>query len=121
LKKKLFLKKINLDRGIDRVIDRTFYPVPEARASNMRHRPIGLGIQGLANVFARLGIAYDSPAARVINLRIAETVYFAAVAESHALAVERRSGEASSSRICGTTHLRPTPSSPGRGRSSASV
>jgi ribonucleoside-diphosphate reductase alpha chain len=76
-------------RNLDRVIDRTFYPVPEAGVSNRRHRPIGLGIQGLANVFSDLGLAFGSPESRVINRRIAETIYYAAVVESHALAVEK--------------------------------
>ena len=76
-------------RNLDKVIDTTFYPVPEARVSNTRHRPVGLGIQGLANVFSRMSLAFDSPEAAVINRRIAETMYHAALTESHALAVEK--------------------------------
>ena len=75
-------------RNLDRVIDRNFYPVPETRVSNSRHRPIGLGIQGLANVFCKMKLPFDSSDSMVINRRIAETMYFAALTESHALAVE---------------------------------
>jgi len=68
------------------VIDINFYPTPETERSNMRHRPIGLGVQGLADVFAMLGLAWDSPAAADLNQRIFEHLYFAAVSESAALA-----------------------------------
>ena len=75
-------------RNLDRVIDRNYYPIPEAERSNKRHRPIGLGIQGLSNVFFKMMIPFDSPEAMLINKRIAETMYFAAITESHCLAVE---------------------------------
>jgi ribonucleoside-diphosphate reductase alpha chain len=77
-------------RSLDLVIDKNYYPVPEAERSNRRHRPIGLGVQGLANVFTKLKLPYDSPEAMLINRRIAETMYFAALTESHTLAVECR-------------------------------
>ena len=68
------------------VIDRTFYPLGSARRSNMRHRPIGLGVQGLADVFAMMKLPFDGPAARELNRHIFETLYFAALTESCALA-----------------------------------
>jgi ribonucleoside-diphosphate reductase alpha chain len=73
-------------RNLDRVIDINFYPTPETERSNMRHRPIGLGVQGLADVFAMLGIAWESAAAADLNQRIFEHIYFAAVEESSAIA-----------------------------------
>ncbi len=73
-------------RNLNKVIDINFYPVPEARNSNMRHRPIGLGVQGLADVFILMGMAFDSPEARQVNRDIFETIYFAAMTESCELA-----------------------------------
>ena len=75
-------------RNLNMVIDKTFYPTPEAKKSNLRHRPIGLGVQGLADVFIMLGMAFDSPEARIINTRIFETMYHAAIEESCELARE---------------------------------
>ncbi len=77
-----------LARNLDRVIDRTFYPVPEAAKSNMRHRPIGLGVQGLADVFFAMRLPFDSPQAAEVNRRIFATVYHAAVQTSCNLAAE---------------------------------
>lgn len=73
-------------RNLNRVIDINFYPTPETRRSNMRHRPIGLGVQGLADVFAMLGLDWESEAAASLNQRIFEHIYYAAVAESVELA-----------------------------------
>lgn len=73
-------------RNLNKVIDINYYPVPEARNSNMRHRPIGLGVQGLADVFILMGMAFDSPEARQVNRDIFETIYFAAMTESCELA-----------------------------------
>ena len=75
-------------RNLDRVIDVTTYPVPEAETSNLRHRPIGIGVQGLADVFARLGYAFDSPEASRLNSQIFEALYFAAIETSIDLAAE---------------------------------
>jgi ribonucleoside-diphosphate reductase alpha chain len=75
-------------RNLNKVIDINYYPVPEARKSNMRHRPIGLGVQGLADVFMLLRMPFDSDAARKLNKEIFETIYFAAVTESCELAGE---------------------------------
>jgi ribonucleoside-diphosphate reductase alpha chain len=73
-------------RNLDRVVDRNFYPVVEARTSNMRHRPLGLGVQGLADVFAKLRMPFESEAAAKLNVEIFETIYYAAVTASVDLA-----------------------------------
>lgn len=75
-------------RSLDRVIDVNFYPTVETRRSNFRHRPVGLGVQGLADVFASLGFAWDGPEAAEVNKRIFATMYFAAVEASVELAGE---------------------------------
>ena len=77
-----------ITRNLNRVIDVNFYPVEEARRSNMRHRPIGLGIQGLADVFQKLKLPFDGEEARTLNREIMETIYFAAVTASTELAAE---------------------------------
>ncbi len=76
-------------RNLDRVIDINFYPTPETRRSNMRHRPIGLGVQGLADVFALMRVPWESDKAAEINQRIFEHIYYAAVEASAELAVEQ--------------------------------
>jgi ribonucleoside-diphosphate reductase alpha subunit len=73
-------------RNLNKVIDVNYYPIPEARNSNMRHRPIGLGVQGLADAFILLRMPFDSAAAKQLNKDIFETIYFGAMTESHALA-----------------------------------
>jgi ribonucleoside-diphosphate reductase alpha subunit len=75
-------------RNLNRVIDRNYYPTEAARKSNMRHRPIAIGVQGLADVFMMLGLAFDGPEARELNMRIFETIYHGALIESHQLARE---------------------------------
>ena len=75
--------------NLDRVIDINFYPTPETKRSNMRHRPIGLGIQGLADVFAMMRYAWDSPEAADLNQRIAEHMYFSALYKSSILAYKK--------------------------------
>lgn len=69
-------------RNLNKVIDVNYYPVEEARRSNMRHRPIGLGVQGLADAFIMLRMPFDSPEARGLNKDIFETIYFAAMEAS---------------------------------------
>jgi ribonucleoside-diphosphate reductase alpha subunit len=69
-------------RNLNKVIDINYYPVPEARKSNMRHRPIGLGVQGLADAFILLRMPFDSPEARGLNKDIFETIYFASMESS---------------------------------------
>ena len=73
-------------RNLNRVIDINYYPTPETRRSNMRHRPVGLGVQGLADVFAMLHLAWESAGAADLNQRIFEHIYYAAVAASAELA-----------------------------------
>jgi ribonucleoside-diphosphate reductase alpha subunit len=80
-------------RNLDRVITINHYPTPETRRSNLRHRPVGLGVQGLADVFAMLGLAWDSPAAAALNKRIFAHIYHAAVSESAALAAAQGAHE----------------------------
>lgn len=72
--------------ALDRVIDRNFYPIPQTRASNVRWRPIGLGVMGLADVFYTLGWEFDSPQAQALNRQIFEEIYFAALSASADLA-----------------------------------
>jgi ribonucleoside-diphosphate reductase alpha chain len=75
-------------RNLNKVIDRNYYPVKEAENSNMRHRPIGLGVQGLADAFIMLRLPFTSDAAKKLNQEIFETLYFAAVTASMELAKE---------------------------------
>ena len=69
-------------KNLNRVIDINYYPTPETRASNMRHRPVGLGVQGLADVFALLRMPWESEKAADLNQRIFEHIYYAAVSAS---------------------------------------
>ena len=73
-------------RNLNKVIDVNYYPIPEAKNSNMRHRPIGIGVQGLADAFILMRYPFDSPEARKLNQEIFETIYFAALTESSAIA-----------------------------------
>ena len=63
-------------RNLNKIIDKNFYPIPETRVSNMRHRPIGIGIQGLADLFISLRVPFESTEARKINLEVFETIYY---------------------------------------------
>ncbi|KAF8843336.1 hypothetical protein BDN67DRAFT_1066936 [Paxillus ammoniavirescens] len=74
--------------NLNRIIDVNYYPVPEAHRSNMRHRPIGLGVQGLADAFMILRLPFDSPEARELNLKIFETIYHAGLEASCELAAK---------------------------------
>ena len=85
---KLFNVTYRVTRNLDKVIDANYYPVPEARNSNMRHRPIGIGVQGLADAFILMRHAFDSPEAKQLNKEIFETIYYAAVTASKDLAIE---------------------------------
>jgi len=73
-------------RNLNKVIDRNFYPIPEARNSNMRHRPVGLGVQGLADAFLIMKLPFESEAAKRLNEDIFEAIYFAACEASCELA-----------------------------------
>lgn len=77
-----------ITRNLNRIIDKNYYPVEEARRSNMRNRPIALGVQGLADTFFMLRLPFDSEEAQELNLQIFETIYHAAVEASIELAQE---------------------------------
>lgn len=86
--KKLVDVTKRVTRNLNKVIDRNYYPVPEAENSNMRHRPIGLGVQGLADAFILLRLPFTSAEAKKLNKDIFETIYFAALTASMELAKE---------------------------------
>ena len=73
-------------KNLNRVIDRNFYPIEEARNSNMKHRPIGIGVQGLADAFQKMGMPYESNEALKLNEMIFETIYHAAMETSMEIA-----------------------------------
>lgn len=77
-----------ITRNLNKVIDRNYYPVEEAYNSNMRHRPVGLGVQGLADAFILLRMPFTSKEAKKLNQEIFETIYFAALSSSLELAKE---------------------------------
>ncbi len=83
---KLFEITYVITENLNKIIDRNYYPVAEARNSNMRHRPIGIGVQGLADTFMLLRMAFDSDDARTLNKEIHETIYYAAMTASKDLA-----------------------------------
>ncbi|HIP32115.1 MAG TPA: ribonucleoside-diphosphate reductase subunit alpha [Crocinitomicaceae bacterium] len=83
---KLFEVTYQATINLNRIIDGNFYPVEEARNSNMRHRPIGLGVQGLADTFILLGMPFESEDARALNRDIFETMYYASMTASKDLA-----------------------------------
>ncbi|MCL4140123.1 UNVERIFIED_CONTAM: hypothetical protein GTU68_012162 [Idotea baltica] len=83
---KLFEVAKVLTKNLNKIIDINYYPVIEAENSNMRHRPIGLGVQGLADVFIQLRMPFDSDEARTLNKEIFETIYFGALTASCELA-----------------------------------
>ena len=80
-----------ITKNLDKVIDINYYPIPETRRSNMLHRPIGIGVQGLADVFAILKIPFDSDEAKEINEKIFETIYFSALETSVEISKKRES------------------------------
>jgi len=75
-------------RNLNKVIERNYYPLPEARNSNMRHRPIGLGVQGFADACLKLRLPFESPGAKELNKHIFETIYYGAVEASMEIAKE---------------------------------
>jgi ribonucleoside-diphosphate reductase alpha chain len=79
---KLFDVTKRVTKNLNRVIDRNYYPVKEAENSNMRHRPVGLGVQGLADTFIQLRLPFTCEEAKTLNQEIFETLYFAAVTAS---------------------------------------
>ncbi|KAB8151512.1 ribonucleoside-diphosphate reductase subunit alpha [Kordia sp. TARA_039_SRF] len=84
--KELFRVTKRVTKNLNRVIDRNYYPVKEAENSNFRHRPIGLGVQGLADTFIKLRMPFTSDEAKKLNQEIFETLYFAAVTASMEMA-----------------------------------
>jgi ribonucleoside-diphosphate reductase alpha subunit len=86
---KLFEVTYQVTKNLNAVIDGNYYPVEEARTSNMRHRPVGLGVQGLADVFIMLRLPFESELAKLLNKNIFETIYFAAMTASKDLAKEQ--------------------------------
>ena len=85
------LKEITkqITRNLNKTIDYNFYPIPETKVSNLKHRPIGLGVQGLANVFFEYGISFESEKAKDLNEDIFECIYFSAMEASMEIAKER--------------------------------
>lgn len=83
---KLFEITYHATINLNKIIDRNYYPIPEARNSNMRHRPIGLGVQGLADAFILMRYPFESDDAKKLNSEIFETIYFAALTASKDLA-----------------------------------
>ena len=75
-------------RNLNKIIDVNYYSVPETELSNKKHRPMGLGVQGLADVYAKMGYAFDSPEAKKLNRDIFETLYYGAMVTSNQLAIE---------------------------------
>ena len=76
-------------RNLDNVIDANYYPTKETENSNLKHRPIGLGVQGLADVFAMMGLPFDSKEAKQLNKDIFEHIYYYALEESNRLAIDK--------------------------------
>ncbi len=83
---KLYEVTYQAAKNLNKIIDNNYYPIEEARNSNMRHRPIGLGVQGLADVFILLRLPFESDLAKMLNKNIFETIYFAAMTASKDLA-----------------------------------
>lgn len=85
---KLFEVTYQATLNLNRIIDENYYPVEEAKNSNMRHRPIGLGVQGLADAFILMGLPFESEEARALNREIFETIYYASMTASKDLSKE---------------------------------
>jgi ribonucleoside-diphosphate reductase alpha chain len=83
---KLYEVTYEVTKNLNRIIDGNYYPIEEARTSNLRHRPIGLGVQGLADVFILLRLPFESDMAKMLNKNIFETLYFAAMTASKDMA-----------------------------------
>ncbi len=85
---KLFEISYQVTKNLNKIIDRNYYPVVEARTSNFRHRPIGIGVQGLADAFILMRYPFDSEEAKALNREVFETIYYAACTASKDLAKE---------------------------------
>ena len=86
---KLYDVTYEVTKNLNKIIDNNYYPVEEARTSNLRHRPIGLGVQGLADVFILLRLPFESDLAKILNKNIFETIYFAGMTASKDIAKEQ--------------------------------
>ena len=75
-------------KNLNKIIDINYYPVPEAERSNRRHRPVGIGVQGLADAFILMRYPFESPEAQLLNTQIFETIYYAALEASCELAAK---------------------------------
>lgn len=87
--KKLIEVSKTITKNLNKVIDRNYYPTPETLLSNKKHRPIGIGVQGLADVFLMMKIPFDSDEARDLNEKIFETIYYGAISESMNISKKR--------------------------------
>ncbi len=85
---KLYEVTYQATKNLNRIIDNNYYPVEEAKRSNLRHRPIGLGVQGLADAFILMRLPFESDLAKMLNKNIFETIYFAAMTASKDLAIQ---------------------------------
>jgi len=85
---RLFDVTYTATKNLNKIIDGNYYPIPEARNSNMRHRPVGLGVQGLADTFVMMRMPFDSDEAKTLNSEIFETIYYASLCASKDLAKE---------------------------------
>ena len=83
---KLYDVTYQITKNLNRIIDINYYPVPEAERSNLRHRPIGIGVQGLADTFFKMRYPFESMEANALNVEIFETIYFAAMTASKDIA-----------------------------------
>merc|ERR1712042_378146 len=82
-----YISKV-ITRNLNKIIDLNFYPIPEAERSNKRHRPIGIGVQGLADAFILMRYPFESPEAVLLNKQIFETIYYGALEASCELAIK---------------------------------
>lgn len=80
-----------ITNNLDKIIDLNYYPNEKTKLSNFKNRPIGIGVQGLADVFALMDVSFDSEFAKQLNKKIFETIYYAALCQSNELAIERGS------------------------------
>ena len=85
---KLYEVTYQVTLNLNKIIDHNYYPVEEARYSNLRHRPIGVGVQGLADTFIQLRLPFESEEAKKLNIEIFETIYFASMTASKDLAIK---------------------------------
>ena len=78
-----------ITKNLNKIIDKSYYPIPETKTSNIKHRPIGIGVQGLADVFCKLKLPFDSDESKDLNDKIFETIYFASLTESMEISKKR--------------------------------